>query len=243
MDDGRIFVLTREARIVPRINPEHPILEDFITILDANGNEFRRVSVLEAFEDSWYSRLIEDMDDSGDIFHTNTIEVLDGRLADRLRAFREGNVLICLREVDVIAVVDMESERVVWGLEQPWSKQHQPTVLDNGNILIFDNRGYGGMSRVIEFDPVTLDVEWMYHGARPQDFFSNECGSNQRLPNGNTLITESDRGKALEVTPDRTIVWKFLNPAQTGDSGEYIATIFELVRLPQDFPTDWLESE
>jgi hypothetical protein len=32
------------------------------------------------------------------------------------------------------------------------------------------------------------------------------------LANGNTLITESDTGYVLEVTPRRKIVWKFANP-------------------------------
>ena len=61
----------------------------------------------------------------------------------------------------------------------------------------------------------------------------------QRLPNGNTLITESDGGRALEVTPDRRIVWEFFNPHRAGEQGEYIATLFELLRLPPDFPVDW----
>ena len=34
----------------------------------------------------------------------------------------------------------------------------------------------------------------------------------QRLPNGNTLITESDRGYVFEVTPEQETVWRFANP-------------------------------
>ena len=34
----------------------------------------------------------------------------------------------------------------------------------------------------------------------------------QRLPNGNTLITESDRGYVFEVTPQKETVWRFANP-------------------------------
>ncbi|MFT7463715.1 MAG: hypothetical protein ACI9EF_002062, partial [Pseudohongiellaceae bacterium] len=49
-DEGHIWVLTRKAGILPRINRREPVLEDFIVELDADGNELRRVSVLEAFE-------------------------------------------------------------------------------------------------------------------------------------------------------------------------------------------------
>ena len=37
-------------------------------------------------------------------------------------------------------------------------------------------------------------------------------GAAQRLPNGNTLITESERGRVFEVTPQKEIVWEFWNP-------------------------------
>ena len=84
---------------------------------------------------------------------------------------------------------------------------------------------------------------WQYLGTEREPFYSATCGSAQRLPNGNTLITESDNGRAFEITPENKIVWEFYNPHRAGDSAEYIATLFELLRLPPDFPTDWLGSQ
>ncbi|MBD3368265.1 MAG: hypothetical protein GF405_08890, partial [Candidatus Eisenbacteria bacterium] len=244
-EDGRIYVLVREAHIVPRVNPHQPILEDFVVVLDPDGTELERTSVVTALENSTYDDILASMRDSGDILHTNTVELLDGRLASRVPGFEAGNVMICPRELDAVLVMDLERESVVWATTAPWVKPHQPTVLENGDILIFDNRGNGGASRVIQFDPVTRDITWLYATKDPWDFFSNECGSNQRLPNGNTLITESDRGRAFEVTPRKEIVWEYVNPAQVKDDEghAFIASIFEMLRLPPDFPTDWLESE
>ena len=37
-------------------------------------------------------------------------------------------------------------------------------------------------------------------------------GSVQRLPNGNTLISESEKGHVIEVTPDKEIVWEYWFP-------------------------------
>lgn len=242
MDDGRIFTITRTAHIVPRIHPEKPILEDFIVELDAEGRELRRVSLLEAFENSEkHEALLKRMKESGDIFHTNTLEVLDGRHSRRLPPFSEGNVLICARELDTVAVVDMDSEAVVWALVAPWKRPHQPTLLANGNMMIFDNMGHYGYSRVIEFDPRTASIAWAYAPENYEDFSSPECGSAIRLPNGNTLMSETDRGRALEVTPEGEIVWEFVNPMAAGEGGFYIASVFEMVRLEPDFPTDWLE--
>jgi len=93
-----------------------------------------------------------------------------------------------------------------------------------GNILLFDNGGsygYGGgsdglsrytrdYSRVIEFNPVTLDIVWEY-GAESgeQHFFADNACSVQRLPNGNTLIAERDNHRIIEVTPEKEIVWEY----------------------------------
>ena len=84
-------------------------------------------------------------------------------------------------------------------------------------------------------------IEWEYRGDHERPFYTKWCGSSARLPNGNTLITESDDGRAFEVTREGEIVWEFYNPHRVGADYEKIATLFELIRLPEDFPTDWAE--
>ena len=86
----------------------------------------------------------------------------------------------------------------------------------------------------------SLTQPWSFEHKKDKPFFSLTCGAVQRLPNGNTLITESDAGRAFETTTDGEIVWEFYNPHAAGEEGEYVATLFELVRLPKSFPTDWL---
>lgn len=241
MDDGTIYVLARKGQVIPRINEEEPVLEDFIVLLDPEGVELRRVSILEAMEKSDFSKLLSHMPDKGDIFHTNTIEVLDGRLADKDPAFSAGNVLISILKINTVAVVDLNAEEAVWAFRGRWHRQHQPTVLDNGTILLFDNGGTHAInSRVIEFDPATRKIPWSYTGTHTDRFYSKTCGSCQRLPNGNTLLTESDNGRAIEVTQDKTVVWEFVSPHTAGEDDELIATLFEVIRLHPDFPLDWL---
>ncbi|MCK5596157.1 MAG: hypothetical protein KAJ04_01800, partial [Candidatus Eisenbacteria sp.] len=138
-------------------------------------------------------------------------------------------------------VIDMEREEVVWTMSGMWLQQHCPSVLDNGNILLFDNQGDYGSSRIIEFNPTTQEIAWLYAGDAENGFYSEKFGTVQRLPNGNSLIAESHFGRALEVTPSGDIVWEYYNPARAGDSNEFIANLFEIERLPRDFPTDWLD--
>jgi hypothetical protein len=82
-------------------------------------------------------------------------------------------------------------------------------VLPNGNILTVETRDTENYTdtRLIE---ITRDKEiiWEFSG------FDAMFGSVQRLPNGNTVITDSDRTKKenpriIEVAPDGEIVWEY----------------------------------
>jgi hypothetical protein len=131
--------------------------------------------------------------------------------------------------------------------------QHNPHIIPQGlpgagNMLLFDNGGAAGYgadangnpaidvrsrpySRVIEFNPVTLDIVWIYQRPCPASsptscappagenfapFFTGFLSNAQRLPNGNTHITEGNgyngTGRSFEVKPDGTLVWEFINP-------------------------------
>jgi hypothetical protein len=83
-------------------------------------------------------------------------------------------------------------------------------------------------------DARTMDVVWSYDGTADAPFFTNTCGAAQRLDNGNTLITESARGRAFEVMHDGTIVWEFLSPHRAGEDGRYVALLPELRRIPDE---------
>lgn len=242
-DDGTIYVLTRKAHVVRRINSQTPILEDFITVLDSNGNHIESLSLLEAFERSRFETVMKanGMQRRGDLYHTNAIEVLDGRHADKGPQFRKGNVLVSLRLLSVIAIVDMDLGEVVWVMSGMWLMQHDPTLLPNGNVLLFDNMGHGvgRKSKVLEFDPLTQERVWMFAGDTSKPFYTQMCGAARRLPNGNTLITESDYGRAFEVTLGGSIVWEYLNPERAGERDQLIGTLFEVIRLPADFPIGW----
>ena len=95
------------------------------------------------------------------------------------------------------------------------SHQHNPTYLDNGRILLFDNGPHRqGMShsRVIEIDPTDNKIAWEYLGDPPISFFSYHISGAERLPNDNTLICEGAPGRIFEVTPAQEIVWEYINP-------------------------------
>ncbi len=163
--------------------------------------------------------------------HTNTVEVLPaGPAADADPRFAEGNVLFSMCNMDTIGVIEPATGEVVWawgpGIVQ---KQHMPTMLDNGNLLIFDNGSERGWSRILELDPVADEVVWSYVAEPQESFFSDIRGGNQRLPNGNTLITDSDHGRVFEVTTGGDIVWEWITP-ETFEEGGEVMPIYRSMR-------------
>jgi hypothetical protein len=239
--DGNIYVLTRKSHLNKKYNSEKPILEDYVSVLDSTGREIRSISILEAIEKSNYAHILKKLKKWGDLLHTNTIELIETDAAGLLPEFKRGNVLISTYWLNFVGVIDMDKGAAVWGMSGLWEKQHQPTLLDDGTMLVFDNLGVDPWSRVLEIDPVSKTILWQYRGSEDEPFFTPTCGSCQRLSNGNTLITESDPGRAFEVTADKTIVWEYINPHRAGQNNELIATLFELVRYEPDYALAWIE--
>jgi hypothetical protein len=130
----------------------------------------------------------------------------------------------------------------------------EPGCPGEGNILIFNNqrelenepnpslRKYSTVDEIETpvdkrgnyyriggaFGPVT--PIWSYQDSDPHYFYSYHLSGAQRLPNGNTLICEGAKGKFFEVTPEKGIVWKYVNPYGTPN---HVANIY---RYSKDYP-------
>jgi len=247
--DGRIVTLTRTARVIPRIDPERPKVEDFIVTLDEQGRELERVSILEALERSPWSDEVGAVDTrlptrfkakarAGDLFHTNAVEIVRED-HPRLPWLRRGHALISLRFLSALAVVDLKQERFVWLHRGEFVGQHDPHLLSGNRMLVFDNGNHVQRSRAVELDLSDGGVLWEYPEEGETDVFSRCCGTVARLPNGNTLLVFTDMGLAQEVTPEGELVWEFASPHRAGEQGELIASLFDVIRLPQEFPLHW----
>lgn len=235
-DDGTIYTLSRHPRERhDQLELTGPIEEDFVSILSAQGEELRRVSVLECLVRSDYFPLLASARKQGDLLHANTIERMDGRFADRHPLYAEGNLLVSLPTINTVAVIDIERVTTVWALAGLWKFQHQPTILEDGHLLVFDNLGEYGASRVLELELPGQAVTWAYRGEPGRRFSSSFLGSAARLSGGTTLITESTAGRAFEVDPQGERVWEYVNPHRAGDDGELIATLLEVVRIERDY--------
>ncbi len=141
------------------------------------------------------------------IFHANSIKTLR---KDYNEIFTKGRVLISIRNINSIALLDLEEETVVW----MWGSEvldypHHPTPTKEGNILIYDNglinRDY---TRIIEVDPISEEIVWSFNFDGEVEFHSNIMGSVQELPNNNILILESITGRVIEVDRKGNILYE-----------------------------------
>lgn len=139
------------------------------------------------------------------------------------------------------------------------SGQHHPHIIPKGlpgagNLMIFDNGGRAGYgapnpsapggtnavtryhSRVVELNPLTLENLWEYSipGGRNFQFFSYNVSMAQRLPNGNTFITEGAAGRLFEVTPENEIVWEYMSP-YFNPNGNGRNNIYRAYRVPYEW--------
>lgn len=216
LEDGNTIVLCREYVVNNAIYPGD-VKSDYYVELTPNDkivwewHADRYALKLKDFVEVQFPRRDRDW------AHTNTVEALpDNPLGREDARFRKGNVIFSMRNVDTIGVIDKQTGDVVWA----WGpgildKQHMPTILDNGNLLVYDNGTARRWTRILEMNPRAEKIVWAYKADPPESFFSPTRGSNQRLPNGNTFIADSDNGRLFEVTPEGEIVWEFMNPDLT----------------------------
>ncbi len=220
LHNGNTLVLCREYPVNTKIYPTKLKSDWYVELTPSNKKVWewhfdRHVGEIMAFVPVKLPSPVQDW------AHTNTVEVLpETPLSKKDERFKKGNVLFSCRNIDTIGVIDREKKKVVWA----WGpghldRQHMPTMLPNGHILIYDNGSHRKYTRIVELDPLSKKTVWQYEADPPKSFFSPTRGSNQRLPNGNTFVAESDSGRLFEVTAEGEIVWEFLNPDRRKNGG------------------------
>lgn len=158
--------------------------------------------------------------------------VADYAHPNSLKVFDDGDVLVSIRHYDCLYRIDRQTSEIVWTFGGPncadnefeisgdphdgFSHQHDASILENGNILLFDNGNLreDPVSRVVEYrideEARTAELVWSYEDGR----YTPIMGSAQRLANGNTLIGWGALPDPVisEVTPDGEQVFELSVP-------------------------------
>lgn len=181
--------------------------------------------------------------------HLNSIQILrTNPLSELHPEFQPGNLLVSDFNNRFLFILERASGRIVWShvfrnyqmkrgsvIEQDGA--HTARMLPSGNILYFHNLekyDYAStrFSSVDELDPVRHEIVRRYTTDPATAMESAIWGAAFRLDNGNTLVTHSVGGTAIEVTPDGRIVWEWINPKR--DPGGIAFPVYQVKRVAKE---------
>lgn len=196
---------------------------DVIVEVDTSGNKI------------WEWHAMEHLDYETDVLPPN-VSRTEWSHGNTIVPLKDDQVMFSFRHISVVGIIDKKSGDWKWKLDRDvLSQQHDPSMLANGNVLIFDNGPFPKnewipFSRVIEIDPKTNQIAWEYFDSPKHNFYSPNISGACRLANGNTLITEGAFGRMFQVTPDKQVVWEYINPHfHTGPNGVLSNSVFRAI--------------
>lgn len=162
---------------------------------------------------------------------------------------RNGHLLVSFAKANTIAVISKSNKNVIWQWDSKGeiSHQHSPIELQNGNIMIFDNGMHPfkfstDFSRVIELNPASQKVVWMYMGdsaGRLAVYFDSPVYSNvQQLANKNLIITDGLSGTIMEIAPNGELQWEYVNPypLEDGIDESHSKSIYSAYKYDKEYP-------
>ena len=138
-------------------------------------------------------------------------------------------------------------QRLFWPHAAHWIPEGAPGA---GNILIFNNgdehpgfeRGYSTVDEIVlPYDGYNYRMDagpdygpnetaWTYAADPPESFYAPQFSNAQRMPNGNTLITDGPAARIFEVTLTGKTVWDFIAFPLLDQN------VYRAYRYPPDYP-------
>lgn len=203
-----------------------------VAVLTATGGDFRKGRVWDH-----------------EIVHLNKISELDAGRAVAFPMFRAGDLLLSLREHNLVMVVDPDAGKIRWWQIGPWVRQHDPQFGSDGKLTVFNNNAYkDGLNgyrsdpslprttNILAMDPVTREVNVRYGGRPGQEMLSVLRGKQHETGQG-LFVTESEAGRAFEVDGAGNVIWEYVNRYDD----ENVAEITEARLYPKGYfnVVDW----
>ena len=178
---------------------------DVLIEIDENNNKIWEWHSVEHLDVDRHKITFNDPRDEWS--HGNTVVPVD-----------DDKILVSFRNISTVALIDKKTGKFMWEIgPEIIAQQHDPHILSNGNVLIFDNGVHRfdepmPYSRIIEINPVSKDIIWEYSDKPKFNFFSPYISGALKLPNNNVMITEGNFGRIFQVDLEGNIVWEYISP-------------------------------
>ncbi len=233
--------------------------DDVIMHVSEDGQVLQQKSVMRILYENGLEPLITasgdmfqpDMPTRRQLLHVNKVAELPSAYAAAFPMFAPGDLLVSLRNYNLLMVVDPITWKVKWHQTGPWRRQHDPEFLADGRIAMFNNNTYRSSLRTFDrFDPDAPFVTEVgivdpangsyedFYGNRPgQEMLSVIRGKIDPTPKGGFLITEFEAGRAIEIDASRQVVWEYINRYDD----QFTLKITEAKLYPESYftVTDW----
>ena len=215
--DFALFKPPYAADTLLLVSPEGEVLEE-ISLLDVfvNSNEMGLLTLTGDISPGTMRGY--HLDFQRELFHLNDVEELPEDFAAAFPMFAAGDLLVSVRNRNLILVIDRSTQIIKWWHIGPWVRQHDPDWSPDGTITIFDNNRDGtdtgeimGSSRIVAIDPGTRQTQIRYGGSGEEFFYSERRGKHQLLKDGGMLIVDTEAGRVFEIDRERRITWEYLN--------------------------------
>lgn len=207
---------------------KEPVTVELLLHVAPNGTVIEKINVLDVLYANGLERHIAksyqpeagtDGPHTRDVMHLNDVEPLPPEMASEYPLFDPGDLLVSLRNPDLVFVLDPASGQIRWHASAPFIQQHDPDFMGEGWIGVYDNNedftGRGTMlggSRIVAVQPHTDSTTVLFPTEKSDPFYSDVRGKWQRLDNGNLLLTEAQAGRVVEVAPSGETVWEWVQP-------------------------------
>ena len=218
----------REASVRPYLDWTHA------NALDYNAELDQIMVTVRHFSEIWV------------IDHSVSAEEADGSAGGN--AGRGGDLLYRWGNPRAHRAGTPADQRLFWPHAAHWIPEGSPGA---DNVLIFNNgseypgfeRGYSSVDEIalptdgynyrldagLAYGPD--EIAWTYAADPPESFYAAQLSNAQRLPNGNTLITDGLLARIFEVTREGKTVWDFM------DALLIVPTrLYRAYRYPPDHP-------
>jgi len=166
-----------------------------------------------------------------DPFHLNDVDPLPKKLSEKFASFEEGDLLVSARNINLVFIIDPNSNKIKWWRSGVTTRQHDPDWGVDGRIHIYDNRMGHKFSRLISLSPDDFKYDVLYDGAK-SDFYSRIRGKHQILNNGGILLTSPQQGRVMELDPKGNVTIEFVNRDLASNNENYV--ISEAKWLPEN---------
>jgi hypothetical protein len=256
---GRNYVLEEATARFPPFSV--PYFEDTILRISEDGEVLEEMSLVELLYRSGKEALLtagygsaDELRFEGEILHLNKVSELKSNMSADFPEFAAGDLLLSVRELNMILVADPQLRQVRWWRVGPWIRQHDPEFKAGGLISVFNNNIYKPVfgpdnpfnkslltiprtSNIIELDPVTDKHRIVYGGVKAQEMLSVIRGKHELTARGGLLITEFEGGRVFETDPSGRTIWEYINRYDADE----VAEITEARIYPADYFTvsDW----